>query len=766
VIADKADSLIGTMLGKNYRVIERIGAGGMAAVYLVEHQTLLKRFAAKVLSSDLASSLEARARFTQEAHAASQLDHENIVTITDFGVTGDHRPFFVMELLRGQTLDQRLTEGSMMIEEVVAVAVPVARALAHAHAESVVHRDVKPENIFLVQRSQGRWGVKVVDFGIAKTPVTPKLTRLGETLGSPLFMAPEMIRGDENIDQRVDVYSFGVVLFLMLCGRLPFVDNDLLKVMHMHLSSPPPAPRSVNPGLSVELAEIVDRALAKHPDDRYPSMDALLVDLEAALPTGSDRMLIEAQSGASLHETPFAGALAMSRTGQRPVALPHSQRTSAVLPTAPPRSRTPIIVAVAAVAVAIVGAAGWYQLGVRSARNDAAALTSRATPSTVAAAPAVAAPPTAGAPAVAAAPAPDHPVVAAAGAGEITADHETAAAASHDEAGAATERAPPPAAATSQTAPADTAPAQGAAAAKLIEATPSNTRVAGAVPATTRSLRVATLAPLQSPRAGGRGLPGKKPVPPRAPLRRGQKAPATSAVAIPVSDPAEADSAPADDAAAAANQLAPATEAARVATDAAGSAAPPIAASTSSATSPPAAPSSAGSAAPTIAIAAPAAAAPPAAPGAAKPAQNAPTPAPGTQSATAPAAPAIAKPAAPAPSAPAAPRALDAVPELTSFDLQGSLPSSVARRSVERVLPALRACYAAAARAGHTAPAIDLRLSFEIDENSLATHVGLGDVRFGTFSRCAAGVASEIHTPQAPDVGTARVTAVIKFRPL
>src|ERR1041384_3613089 len=216
------------MLGKDYRVIQPIGTGGMAVVYLVEHQTLLKRFAAKVLSSDLASSEDARARFTQEAHASPQLDHETIVTISDFGVTVDHRPFFVMELLRGQTLDERLADGPMTIEEVVAVAVPVARALAHAHAEGIVHRDVKPENIFLVQRSQGRWGVKVVDFGIAKLPINPKRTSRNETLGSPLFMAPEMIRGeDDAVDQRADVYSFGVLLYLMLCGRLPFFDENL-----------------------------------------------------------------------------------------------------------------------------------------------------------------------------------------------------------------------------------------------------------------------------------------------------------------------------------------------------------------------------------------------------------------------------------------------------------------------------------------------------------------------------------------------------------
>src|SRR4051812_28600365 len=124
----QTNSLVGSLLGKDYRVVEQIGMGGMAVVYLVEHQTLLKNFAAKVLSVEHASSEEARARFAQEAHAASQLDHENIVTISDFGITPDERPYFVMELLRGQTLDQRLTDGAMSIEDVVAVGGPVARA--------------------------------------------------------------------------------------------------------------------------------------------------------------------------------------------------------------------------------------------------------------------------------------------------------------------------------------------------------------------------------------------------------------------------------------------------------------------------------------------------------------------------------------------------------------------------------------------------------------------------------------------------------------
>ena len=371
MLPERIDTLVGSTLGKDYRVLQVIGTGGMAVVYLVEHQTLLKRFAAKVLSNELASSAEARARFTQEAHAASQLDHENIVTISDFGVTADQRPFFVMELLRGQTLDQRLGDAPMSIEEVVAVTVPVARALAHAHAEGIVHRDIKPENIFLVQRSQGRWGVKVVDFGIAKTPVNPKLTSRNETLGSPLFMAPEMIRGDDDaVDQRTDVYSFGVLLYLMLCRRLPYFDENLLKVMQMHLSSPLPAPRSVNPALSEQLAGVVERALAKRPDDRYPSMDSLLIDLEAALPPGADRLLIEAQSGAAARETPFAATLAMARESQRTPRITPSEpalRTmrvsplpspSAVLPVTPLRPTAPRRIGIVVASALISGVAG------------------------------------------------------------------------------------------------------------------------------------------------------------------------------------------------------------------------------------------------------------------------------------------------------------------------------------------------------------------------------------------------------------------------
>jgi serine/threonine protein kinase len=381
---DRVDPLIGSMLGKDYRVIEQIGFGGMAVVYLVEHQTLRKRFAAKVLSVELAANLEARARFTQEAHAASQLDHENIVGISDFGVTIDARPFFVMELLRGQTLDQRVAEAPMSIEEVVAVAVPVARALAHAHAEDIIHRDVKPENVFLVKRSQGRFGVKVVDFGIAKTPVNTKLTKMGETLGSPMFMSPEACRG-EDVDHRADLYSFGVLLYLMLCRRVPFQDENLLKVLQMQVTEPLPPPRSINPDISPELAAVIERALAKDPDARYASMDALLRDLEAAVPPGSDRLLIEAQAGgaSSFRLGTFSGqsrqgdSQQMSRVASQPLPSHVSRPVPAIAgsDTMPAvashrRKRAGWIVALPIVGIAVIGA--WLVVGPGSTSSPSA----------------------------------------------------------------------------------------------------------------------------------------------------------------------------------------------------------------------------------------------------------------------------------------------------------------------------------------------------------------------------------------------------------
>jgi serine/threonine-protein kinase len=384
VVTASADPLIGSMLGKDYRVLEPIGMGGMAIVYLVEHQTLQKRFAAKVLSTEHASSVEARARFTQEAHAASQLDHENIVTISDFGITADQRPYFVMELLRGRTLADRLDEGPMTLEEVVAVCVPVARGLAYAHAEGIIHRDVKPENIFLVQRTQNRWSVKILDFGIAKVPVNDRMTKTGQALGSPMFMAPEACKGDD-VDRRADVYSFGILLYLMLTGRVPFEDNNLLKVLQMQVSSPLPLPSSYNPELPPSIESVVIRALAKDADDRYSSIDEMLMDFQAALPDGADVMLLQAQFGVA--QTPFPGSLQQVRnsglfpatstgqiatiTGRHNLSPSGSHRLDAALPTAPRRTSKALLFALIALLAVGGGGVGAYLWMEQRASTDA-----------------------------------------------------------------------------------------------------------------------------------------------------------------------------------------------------------------------------------------------------------------------------------------------------------------------------------------------------------------------------------------------------------
>ncbi|MBP8810115.1 MAG: serine/threonine protein kinase [Kofleriaceae bacterium] len=373
------DPLIGQLLGKDYRVLERIGTGGMGVVYLVEHAALKKRFAAKVLSSELAASAEARARFQTEAHAASQLEHENIVTITDYGLTADARPYIVMEFLRGRTLDARLLDGPLTLEEIVAIIIPVARALAEAHAEGIVHRDVKPENVFLTLRSGGRWGVKVLDFGIAKAPIgRSKLTKMGQALGSPMYMAPEACKGEE-VDHRADIYSLGVLMYLLWCGRVPFEDDNVLKVLQMQVSDPVTAPRYWRPDMSPELEAVILRALEKDPDHRFLTMTECMHALEHALPAGADRLLVEAARGTTVMRamtegaaTPFPEAGASQRMARvDPVATaPTRPSLEVMVPTpaataattlapeaaAAPRSRRGWM-AVAAIALLGAGAA-------------------------------------------------------------------------------------------------------------------------------------------------------------------------------------------------------------------------------------------------------------------------------------------------------------------------------------------------------------------------------------------------------------------------
>ncbi|MEZ4402426.1 MAG: protein kinase [Kofleriaceae bacterium] len=400
--ASPSDPLIGQTLGKDYRVLERIGVGGMGVVYLVEHTGLKKRFAAKVLSAELAANAEARARFQTEAHAASQLEHENIVTITDYGLTVDGRPYIVMEFLRGNTLDQRLLDGPLTLEEIVAIIIPVGRGLAEAHAEGIVHRDVKPENVFLTQRSGGRWGVKVLDFGIAKAPLgKSKLTKMGQALGSPMYMAPEACKGEE-VDHRADIYSLGVLMYLLWCGRVPFEDDNVLKVLQMQVTDAVTPPSHWRHDLSLGIEAVILRALEKEPERRFLSMAEMIAALEAALPPGADRLLVEAARGTTSMRTitdggfatPFPSVTTTGRMRIEPLATaptrPSLELSAATpspavttltpTPAAPPRKRWWPLAAIALVGLGAGGAFLLSRSSEKAPAGSAAAASGAASP--------------------------------------------------------------------------------------------------------------------------------------------------------------------------------------------------------------------------------------------------------------------------------------------------------------------------------------------------------------------------------------------------
>ena len=331
--------LVGKPLGQNYRIVEPIGAGAMGMVYVVEHVTLKKRFAAKLLTAELARRPEAAARFEIEAHAASQLDHENIVSVIDFGKTDDGGVFLIMELLRGKTLQARMDQGRLSLEEIVAITLQVCRALSAAHAAGIVHRDMKPDNIFLTQRPGGRPMVKVLDFGISKaregTLREGRITKQGQLLGSPEYMSPEASRGDE-VDPRADIYAVGIMLYELMCGEVPFRHENYLKVLQMHAGHLPRPPRELVPELPETLERLILRALEKDPRRRHASIEQLEAELLAAIPEVAQRAMLMVQTPPHSqwlpdHSTPmrYSGVYpAMGESGPPPLPPEHAVSTT------------------------------------------------------------------------------------------------------------------------------------------------------------------------------------------------------------------------------------------------------------------------------------------------------------------------------------------------------------------------------------------------------------------------------------------------------
>lgn len=287
----------GTVLARRYIVRELIGDGGMAQVYLGEHETIGRPVAIKVLVASLARNPSVVVRFLQEARASSKVRHENVVEITDFGETDNGRPFMVMEYLEGEDLLTTMErEGALPWERARPMLLQMLAALEAAHDQRVIHRDMKPENVFRITRMGNEDFLKVFDFGIAKVlkdadDPAKSLTLDGQLIGTPAYMSPEMCRG-ERVDGRSDLYSLGILAYQMLTGVLPFSADDEVpsRLLYCHLHEPVPPMATMAPGIAVEprVEEIIRRTLAKDRDDRFSSArelaDALLADVDPETP--------------------------------------------------------------------------------------------------------------------------------------------------------------------------------------------------------------------------------------------------------------------------------------------------------------------------------------------------------------------------------------------------------------------------------------------------------------------------------------------------
>lgn len=283
------DPMVGTLFCDRFQITEVLGGGGMGMVYRATHLMMQRSVAIKILHTKMLGNADALKRFKVEAHAASNFSHPNILNVHDFGVSNSGQPYMVMDFLEGINLTALLdAEKYVPPARAINMFLQISSALAHAHSKDIIHRDVKPSNIMLVDFEGRRDFVKLVDFGIAKvlnpsTPEAENLTRTGEVFGSPLYMSPEQCQG-KKLDARADIYSLGAVMYRVVTGKPIFESSDPLETMFRQVSEMPAAFAKACPDLSipVKLESVIFKCLAKDREHRYQSMNDLRVDLEAA----------------------------------------------------------------------------------------------------------------------------------------------------------------------------------------------------------------------------------------------------------------------------------------------------------------------------------------------------------------------------------------------------------------------------------------------------------------------------------------------------
>ena len=289
--AEKYNVSVGQLVG-NYRIERLIDEGGMGAVFAAVHKDIGRRAAVKVLMRSYARDPEFAARFLNEARAVNLINHPGVVEIFEFGRLDEETPYIIMEFLQGESIQARLTgDKKREIRQSLEWCRQIALALAAAHKNGVIHRDLKPQNVFLIPDplTPGRERVKILDFGIAKVRPDGQnagLTRTGATMGSPLYMAPEQCYEMGTVTDRADVYGLGIIAYELLAGRLPFMSDLPAEVMVMQVKNTPPPLRELNPTIPQSAVSIVDSLLRKAPTER-PSMEEVAQRLEKLLTSGA-----------------------------------------------------------------------------------------------------------------------------------------------------------------------------------------------------------------------------------------------------------------------------------------------------------------------------------------------------------------------------------------------------------------------------------------------------------------------------------------------
>ena len=358
----------GDLIDDKYRIVRLIGEGGMGAVYEGENIRIHRRVAIKVLHASVAGMADVVARFEREAQAAGRIGSEHIVEVLDLGSLASGDRYMVMEFMDGDSLSQRIRQrGRMHPSELYPIARQLLDALTAAHNAGIVHRDLKPDNVFLLRsrRSQADF-VKLLDFGISKFGGTSSglsMTRTGAVMGTPYYMAPEQAKGSREVDHRVDLYAIGVILYEALAGQVPFLADTFNELLFKIVLEQPPPLAELAPDLDPGFAQIVAKAMAREPAERFQTAH----ELQQALDDWAARMGFSAHSTGAYPASSVAGAPpARTPIETKPLAATPGiwSSTSAggePAPDKPKPSRAGLIASIAAIAV-VAGGSGVFML--------------------------------------------------------------------------------------------------------------------------------------------------------------------------------------------------------------------------------------------------------------------------------------------------------------------------------------------------------------------------------------------------------------------